>query len=83
MTIKFIKLINNERINTKLTAAKACDNTSTDTCIHEDNADCTAYSTDKCGKDYAACYDGSMDICSQIDESVCSHEERDIYTQLY
>jgi len=69
MKIKFIKLINNERIKRKLTASKACDSTSVDSCIYEDNAHCKVYAYDECGKDYAACTQGADDYCEQRDSS--------------
>ena len=81
MKIKFIKLINNERVMRALTASKACDSTSTDICYPGyDFADCTVESYDKCYKDYAACYDNSKDICAQRDHTVCYEGETDIYT---
>lgn len=75
MTKRLIKLINNERLATKISAAKACDSTSIDTCsvTGYDNADCTIYSLDKCGKDYAACYEGADDICKNIDNNAPCH----------
>ena len=73
MKKKIIKLINNERINKRLLSAKSCegDSTATDFCEFADNAQCTVYAYDNCGKDYAACYNGANDNCSQVDETVC------------
>ena len=76
-----IKLVNNERINSKIVASKACDTTSKDICtVHGyDFAECTVFSYDKCNKDYAACYNNGYDYCYNYrDTDVCSNEERDI-----
>ena len=69
---KIIKLVNNERTNSKLTSLKACgaDATSIDTCVSLDNADCTNYALDRCTKDYAGCYNGADDTCYQ-DTDAC------------
>ena len=62
MTKKIIKLINNERITTKIASAKACDATSEDHCKY-DYAMCTIGSYDLCVKDYAGCTNHSFDYC--------------------
>jgi len=43
---KFIKLINNERVDARLASIKACESMSTDTCTTFDNADCAVNSYD-------------------------------------
>lgn len=75
MSKKVIKLINNERLNTKVVAAKSCDSTSVDICSGNtyDKAQCSVYAYDDCGKDYAACYEGANDICANIDNNAPCH----------
>ena len=76
MKKKLISLINNERTNIAIHSAKAsdlCPSGARDICYtNEDHAQCTTYAYDVCGKDYAACYDGADDVCSNIDTTVCS-----------
>lgn len=61
-TTKFIKLINNERINVRIASEKAC---VTDVCAVEDRAFCTSYASDVCVKDYAACTGSAFDYCGK------------------
>lgn len=77
---KMIKLINNERINPKITPRKAntcpsdlpCpDPTSIDFCMRIDYAHCTLYAVDDCNKDYAACSQGALDLCDWTDYAAC------------
>ena len=70
---KVIKLVNNERVNSKLMTSKACDSTSIDVCVfHQDYAECRNYAYDYCVKeDHAGCYNGSDDTCT-IDTDACS-----------
>lgn len=76
MSKKLIKLINDERLNAKITSAKAdCSGGAVDICTvsNYDNADCSTYAYDKCGKDYSACYDGADDVCTNVDaDTPCS-----------
>lgn len=71
MTKKIIKLINNERLNAKITSVKAtgCPGAAVDTCTSIDysNSYCTSYAYDLCNKDYTACREGAQDICGNID----------------
>ena len=64
---KFIKLVNNERINSKIQSQKAtayCSVGAEDHCGEFDQAACTAYALDKCAKyDLAACVEGAHDYC--------------------
>ncbi|MBO5110836.1 MAG: hypothetical protein J6D21_08995 [Clostridia bacterium] len=60
---KVIKLVNNERANSKLESQKACDSTSIDTCVYDDVGNCTNYALDKCTKDYGDCSNGADDTC--------------------
>ena len=72
MSKKLIKLINGERINTRIASQKACTENATDICTHEDNAECAAFAYDYCHKDYAACRNGADDVCyANYDYSVC------------
>lgn len=69
---KMIKLINSERINAKIESSKACASTSYDECSNVDEAHCSQYSYDRCGKDYAACYNNSYDYCTGTDIDLCN-----------
>ena len=75
---KFIKLINNEKINCKASSEKACDATSTDicdidyegctvysydVCVKLDKSACSDETYDRCDKDYAGCYEPNYDSC--------------------
>ena len=72
MSKKMIRLINNERINTKIASQKACSTGADDHCVYEDNAHCTTYAYDYCHKDYAACRNGADDVCyANYDYTVC------------
>ena len=79
MSKKLIKLINNERMNLSIKSQKAvednaiCKPDSEDICTYIDNAACSVYATDKCGKDYAACMEGAWDICTAVyrDTDLC------------
>ena len=64
-TKRIIKLINNERTNRTISAAKACDASSEDVCAMKnyDLAQCTISSFDLCVKDYAGCTNNSIDYC--------------------
>lgn len=75
MNKKIIKLINNERINTKISSMKAayCDNGAIDECTFVDNAQCSNFAYDDCGKDYSACYDGADDVCTNVDSDAPCH----------
>lgn len=69
-----IKLINNERKSAKISSMKAVGNCtifSTDECEIQDYAHCTTYAYDKCGKDYAACFEGGYDLCENRDTDLC------------
>ena len=70
---KVIKLVNNERTNSKLASQKACGAGSVDSCpVSYDYADCTTYAYDVCTKeDHAGCYNGADDVCT-IDNYACS-----------
>ena len=63
MSKKVIKLINNERENSKLALEKACDTTSIDSCLYEDHDECVKHSEDTCRKDYAGCRTYAIDVC--------------------
>ena len=73
MNKKVIKLINNERLNTRISSTKAlgCYNGAEDTCKWVDDARCSNFAMDDCGKDYAACRNGADDICYNVDETIC------------
>ena len=77
MSKKLIKLINNERASAKLLSYKAlgCASDSYDVCTvySYDNATCSNYAYDRCGKDYSACYDGADDICYNTDNNAPCH----------
>ena len=64
---RFIKLINNERINSRIQSKKAdatCSVGADDYCGQYDQAACTAYALDKCARyDLAACVEGAHDYC--------------------
>ena len=73
---KIIKLINNERMNQKISSSKAvdfpCDSSSNDYCSEVDNAICTVGSYDLCVKDYAGCTNHTTDYCASVyDYSAC------------
>lgn len=74
MNKKVIKLINNERLNTRISSMKGqgCYNGAEDICSWVDDARCSNFAYDKCGKDYAACREGADDICYNVDETVCA-----------
>lgn len=71
MKKRVIKLINNERKNSKLTSGKACDSTSVDVCSMIDASECVLYAYDSCTKDYSPCGKGAHDICG-YDITSCS-----------
>lgn len=61
MTVKkMLKLINDERINNRITASKA---DSGNSCAYIDAAICTVNSQDHCIKDFAGCTNNSYDYC--------------------
>ena len=64
MKKKLVKLINNERVNSKLVSEKACSTDASDYCVYIDMADCTTDALDHCYKDYAACHEGADDVCT-------------------
>ncbi len=74
---KVIKLINNERMNNKVTSVKAdvtdiCAGTAIDICTLSDNATCTVGATDLCVKDYAGCSRQAVDYCApEYDVQAC------------
>lgn len=73
---KFIRLINNERTNLKITSQKAevvCESGATDICNYIDQSACAAYAYDKCASfDLAACIQGAHDYCeSNYDTKAC------------
>ena len=78
MSKKLIKLINNERINLSIKSQKAvepddnahCKDDSVDICVYVDNAACSIYANDQCGKDYAACMEGAWDLCTAVAKDV-------------
>ena len=80
MKKKMIKLINSERVNTKVTSQKAigCDLGSFDVCSVKDLAGCTVNSYDNCGKDYAVCYNNSYDLCYTEDKIACFDGGHDV-----
>ena len=78
MKKKMIKMINNERVNAKLTSQKACDADSYDVCTYQDEAACAVNSYDKCGKDFALCYSNSYDLCNGTDLDACINGTHDI-----
>lgn len=65
---KFIKLVNNERMNRRITSEKAntCIGTNQDVCASQsyDYAHCEVGSYDLCVKDFAACVNNSIDYCN-------------------
>ena len=69
MAKRTIKLINNERQNTKITSAKGavCYAGGKDVCTWIDNDACYNYALDNCGKDYTSCYNGADDVCTNVD----------------
>ena len=70
---KYIKLINNERVNAKLMSEKACSSDTTfNDCSVWDKAECAVNSYDVCQKDLAACYNKGYDYCNtQYDTDAC------------
>lgn len=70
MNKKTIKLINNERINPRITAERACSTSIADNCTQTgyDYATCISWAYDKCGKDYTGCREGAHDICTYVDD---------------
>ncbi len=72
---RIVKLINNERTNTKLEMPKACDSTSYDVCKvdEHDYAQCIVNSYDYCNKDHAACFNNGYDYCDTFrDTDLCT-----------
>ena len=76
MSKKLIKLINNERMNLSIKSRKAvddnafCEADSLDICTQIDNAACSTYANDQCGKDYAACMEGAWDLCTAVAKDI-------------
>lgn len=71
---KIIKLINNERMNRKVSVRKACDATSTDICTEYDCGVCTVSSTDICLKDIGGtCVENAHDYCPTRDYAGCAN----------
>ena len=73
MKKRIIKLINNERKNSKLASSKACDSTSTDICHTLDSGHCSIHSFDECDKDYSGggCTSYGYDYCNK-DHAGCT-----------
>lgn len=72
MKIKFIKLINNERINKTVISSKACDYVDMCITLANDHAACSGHSYDECrDADYAACFGEGYDVCHK-DYAACS-----------
>ena len=72
---RIIKLVNNERLNTKAISGKSCE-TGTDYCYPgvEDSAHCMSNSIDICViKDAAACYESSKDVCAMVEDTYACH----------
>ena len=76
MKKRFLKLVNNERTNIRISSKKGydrCTGGAYDWCSSSstDMAFCGTYAYDYCSKqDYAACQQGADDTCS-IDRTVC------------
>ena len=74
MKLKYIKLINNERLSKKIGSNKACTYDDTSSKCITDNTDfavCTVYSNDICSKeDHAGCTNNSNDYCT-YDHAAC------------
>lgn len=64
---KMIKLINNERRTARLLSQKGC----YDTCTYVDNAKCSTYAYDHCGKDYAGCQGNAANDYCTTDHAGC------------
>ena len=68
-----IKLINNERLNSKIISTKACATDSHDVCTSGlDLYKCMSYAYDHCNKDYASCSFNAYDLCQSKDMTACS-----------
>lgn len=84
MTVKFIKLINNERKNPKIASKKACISYALDACFNVDTAECSGiHVLDKCyNKDvgYSCGGQSKGDLCyAYIDRDGCGgFNEEDI-----
>jgi len=77
---KTIKLVNDERLNTRVISSKSCE-TGTDHCYSVDNAECSTFSIDVCAiKDFAACYNWSTDICALEEDIYACHNGQSDYT---
>ena len=74
MTKKIIKLINNEKTETKIKSTKAYSAGSIDVCTEIDLAACYNLAYDKCEKDYAACINEAYDYCTESDHAGCYEE---------
>ena len=75
MKVKFLKLINNERKDTKIVSRKACDSIAIDICVYVDKGNCTGFNTyDRCNKDIGkSCSDGARDVCEDYkDYDACN-----------
>lgn len=86
MKTKFLRLVNNERMNVRIASRKGdyrnCTGGAVDICPSQsmDVAFCGTYAYDKCTvQDLAACQDGAHDRCT-IDREACyGPGEVDIY----
>lgn len=68
-----LKLINNERLDSKILSSKACATDSHDVCTSGiDIYACKSYAYDHCYKDYASCSYQAYDYCSYKDNTACS-----------
>lgn len=78
---RFIKLINNEKANHKISSAKACDASTISDICGIDHAVCVVHSKDVCYKeDWSGCSNGIDDICD-IDYQGC-YENNDDYCNI-
>ena len=76
-TRKIIKLINNERMNGKVSVNKACDSSSVDICSEYDEGICTIGSYDVCIKDFMGCTQNSNDYACSRDYASCANRATD------
>ena len=76
---KIVKLINDERLNSKAISGKGCDESSTDHCYSFDDGDCTNHSIDICAiKDWESCDFYSQDVCLKAsDINPCNYYQED------
>ena len=74
-----IKMINSERINTRIASIKGCDIPQNDHCYAGDIGECTDHALDICAiKDLASCTGYAEDVCLlQKDYFECNGNEMD------